>query len=100
MIADVPRVENGWTDAIQFLLRFLRVRRPAAFVVFGCTGEMFRIAMAGASRPYGYEVSISRQDGLGFIAGISEREPEEETWEKIDEVVMGIRGRLSETDRC
>ena len=99
VITDVPPTENGWTDAIQFLLRFLRVRRPVAFVVFGCTEEMFRIAMTGASRPYGYTVSISRQDGLGFIAGISEREPEEETWEKIDEVVMNIRGRLNETDR-
>ncbi|MCY4366495.1 MAG: hypothetical protein OXE17_09770 [Chloroflexi bacterium] len=88
VLADVSE-EGEYSSAVQFLLRFLFVRRPPAFVVLGSNDEAFCLALVGASRPYGYEVSRGGGD-FPFIAGVSEREPEEEIWGKINQVVQRI----------
>ena len=94
VLADVPSDSGKWAEANQFLLRFLRVRRPAAFVVVGCAEEMFRLSLAGASRPFGYEVSINRQEGPEFVAGVHEREPEGEVWAALNGLMREIWEKL------
>ena len=97
VVSDTLAAPSTWPETIQYILRFLRVRTPPAFVFPGCTDQDFRAAMAGASHPYGYEVSISRDGDLGFIAGINLREPEGEAWEKIDEVIGRIQEGLTDS---
>ena len=92
VVADASSAET-YSSIVRYLVRFLFVRRPPAFVVVGCTDETFRLALAGASAPYGYEVSLGRQDGVEFTYGINEREDEDEIWEKVEAVMRGSGGR-------
>ena len=72
VVANVPPdPPDAWQDSVNFLMRFLRVRRPAAFLIIDRTEDVLRAGLSAASRPFGCEVSLSRQDGLDFIAGVS-----------------------------
>ena len=68
------------------MLRFVRVRRPVAFLVLGCAGETLCMTLAKASRPYEYEISLNRGSVVDFVTGADERMPESEAWEKLNEV--------------
>ena len=53
------------------------------------------MALAGASTPYGYEVSLSQQNESAFVVGINEREDADEVGEKVPKVAEGIKdGRV------
>ena len=49
VVVSAPPDANEWA-VTDYVLRFVRVRRPIAFVVLGCTRREFRITLAEASR--------------------------------------------------
>ena len=90
VVASAPADANVWA-VTDYVLRFVRVRRPVGFVVFGCTGEEFRSTLAEASQQYEYEISLNRGDVMDFVAGMDVRVPERETWDLINTVVGRVR---------
>lgn len=95
VVTDAPK-ESDFSSTIQYLLRFLRVRRPPAFAILGITDEKLKAGIASASRPHRYEVAISKQDGLDFIAGVSEVDYGEIAWNALQEVVRRIEEKVAE----
>ena len=97
VVASAPPDANEWA-VTDYVLRFVRVRRPIAFLVLGCTDEKFRTTLAEASRPYEYEISLNRGDVLDFVTRADERVPEGETWEKLREIVWNVWGKEERRD--
>ena len=95
VVTDAPE-ESDFSSTIQYLLRFLRVRRPPAFAILGITDEKLKAGIESASRPHRYEVAISRQDGLDFIAGVSELDYEQIAFEALQEVIRRIEEKVAE----
>ena len=93
-LVDVPSSPGDWEKATDYMMRFVRVRRPVAFVILGCVEEELRRLMEGKSQPYGYEVGGSRQDELDFIAGVSIREPDQVVWDALHRAVRQIRDEI------
>ena len=90
VVAGVPDSPDTFDDAVDYLMRFVRVRRPSAFVLLGSMDEALKAAMDSATEPYGYEVNQSRKDGVEFIGGIAELDFEDIAWEVLQEVVRRI----------
>ena len=96
VVANVPPDSpEAWQDSVNFLMRFLRVRRPAAFLIIDRTEDMLRMGLSAASRPFGYEVSLSRKDGLDFIAGVS-LNYEQIALDALQEIVGKIQEKVAE----
>lgn len=91
VIADVPTDSDEWDKATSYMMRFIRVRRPVAFVILDHTEEELRRVMLSKSQPYGYDVSSTNRDELDFIAGVLDRAPEGATWESLHAAVKRIR---------
>ena len=92
VVASAPADANVWA-VTDYVLRFVRVRRPVGLLVLGCTGEEFRETLAEASLRYEYEISLNRGDVMDFVTGADERVPEGETWEKLREVMWNVWGQ-------
>ena len=95
VIANVPLEPSEWERATDYVMRFVRVRRPVAFVILGCMEEELRRLMQNKSQGYGYDVASTHYDELDFIAGVLERAPEEATWESLYAVVRRIRDEIA-----
>lgn len=64
VVADVSADPDNRREALRLLHRLLRVRRPIALIVLDRLEEDFRVAMARALQPYGYDVAANRRDEL------------------------------------
>lgn len=100
VVASVPDSPDEWEESVRFIMRFLRVRRPEAFVILGCMEDILKDSMDSVSEPYGYEVSQSRKDGIDFIAGlgVSGLDFEEIALNVLQEIVKGIKEGAEESD--
>ena len=96
VVADVTEEPSQWQASIDYVMRFLRVRRPVAFMLLGHSDEQLRTRMMAASQPYGYEVERTRADGLDFLAGVLEREPEQAIKDMLIEAAKRIRDGVAE----
>ena len=95
VVANVSADPKEWEGATDYAMRFLRVRRPVAFVILGCVEEELRRLMLSKCQPYGYDVSSTREDDLNFIAGVSERASEESAWEGLQAVARRVRDEIT-----
>ena len=75
--ANMPDADNEREDALEFVLRFLRVRRPETFLMMGTgwatDGVVFTKLVKDKTRRLGYLVSKTVREGEtrhGFIVGI------------------------------
>ena len=70
LTASLPYADNERKEAVEFVLRFLRVRRPAAFLLMhDRNGDGFLPFIRGKTRRLRYRVSNVGQNGHIFIAG-------------------------------
>ena len=67
LTASMPDTDDGRGEAVDFVLRFLRVRRPAAFLLMGKdlngSGEGFLVFVRGKTRRLGYRVNNAGLNG-------------------------------------
>ena len=73
LTASLPDADDERKDAVDFVLRFLRVRRPAAFLFMtenlNGGGRGFLRSVRGKTNQLGYRVNNAGQNGHAFVVG-------------------------------